>query len=87
MDKYVSVKEASELLSISTSLLWELKQTKELEAGKHWIFATGKRKSNVLWNAEGIRQWQIDKTIYAESPERDKEAAAKIVTYQPLYTK
>ena len=83
MDKYVSVKEASELLSISTSLLWELKQTKELEAGKHWIFATGKRKSNVLWNVVGIRNWQIAKTKESENAP-DDGAAKKIVTYQKM---
>ena len=63
--------------------LWELKQTNELTAGEHWIYATGKRKSNVLWNVVGIRNWQIAKTKESENAP-DDGAAKKIVTYQKM---
>ena len=52
LSEWYGVAKTSEILGISQSLLWELKQTNELTAGEHWIYATGKRKSNVLWNAK-----------------------------------
>ena len=72
-----------EILGISQSLLWELKQTNELTAGEHWIYATGKRKSNVLWNAISIRDWQISKTKESENAP-DEKAAKEIATYAEL---
>ena len=80
MDRYLKSSEASKFLGISSSSLWELKRTKVLEPGKHWIYVTGKSRSNVLFNIDKIRQWQIDITIYIESPERDIKAATKIKT-------
>ena len=80
MDRYLKSSEASKFLGISSSSLWELKRTKVLEAGKHWIYVTGKSRSNVLFNIDKIRQWQIDMTKYIENPERNVEAASKIAT-------
>ena len=81
MDRYLKSSEASKFLGISSSSLWELKNTNVLEAGKHWIYVTGKPRSNVLFNVDTIRQWQIDMTKYIESPERDVNALSKKVTY------
>ena len=78
MDRYLKSAEASKFLGISSSSLWELKSTKVLEAGKHWIYVTGKSKSNVLFNIDKIRQWQIDMTKYIESPERNIKAERQI---------
>ena len=78
MDRYLKSAELSEFLGISSSSLWELKSTKVLEAGKHWIYLTGKPRSNVLFNIDQIRQWQIDMTKYIESPERDIKAEKQI---------
>ena len=64
MDRNLKSWVASKFLGISSSTLWELKRTKVLEPGKHWIYITGKSRSNVLFNADKIRQWQIDITIY-----------------------
>ena len=83
LSEWYGVAKTSEILGISQSLLWELKQTNELTAGEHWIYATGKRKSNVLWNVVGIRNWQIAKTKESENAP-DDGAAKKIVTYQKL---
>ena len=82
MDRYLKSSEASKFLGISSSSLWELKRTKVLEPGKHWIYVTGKTRSNVLFNVDKIRQWQIDMTKYIENPERDKTAATKIKTFE-----
>ena len=82
MDRYLKISEASKFLGISSSSLWELKRTKVLEPGKHWIYVTGKTRSNVLFNVDKIRQWQIDMTKYIESPERDIKTATKIKTFE-----
>ena len=81
MNRYLKSSEAAKFLGISSSSLWELKSTKVLEAGKHWIYVTGKPRSNVLFNVDTIRQWQIDMTKFIESPEIDNEAASNIETY------
>ena len=82
MDRYLKSSEASKFLGISSSSLWELKRTKILEPGKHWIYVTGKTRSKVLFNVDKIRQWQIDMTKYIESPEREIKAATKITTFE-----
>ena len=82
MDRYLKSSEASKFLGISSSSLWELKSTKVLEAGKHWIYVTGKPRSNVLFNVDTIRQWQIEMTKYIECPERDTKTESKIATYE-----
>ena len=69
-------------LSKYLALLLKLKSTKVLEAGKHWIYVTGKPRSNVLFNIDKIRQWQIDMTKYIESPERDIEAETQISNFE-----
>ena len=79
LSEWYGVAKTSEILGISQSLLWELKQTNELTAGEHLIYATGKRKSNVLWNVVGIRNWQIAKTKESENAP-DDGAAKKIVS-------
>ena len=78
MGRYLKSAEVSKFLGISSSSLWELESTKVLEAGKHWIYVTGKPRSNVLFNIDKIRQWQIDMTKYIESPERDIKAEKQI---------
>ena len=82
MDRYLKSSEASKFLGISSSSLWELKRTKVLEPGRHWIYVTGKTRSNVLFNVDKIRQWQIDMTKYIESPERDNNAVTNKTTFE-----
>ena len=82
MDRYLKSAEASKFLGISSLSLWELKSKKVLEAGKHWIYVTGKSRSNVLFNIDKIRQWQIDMTKYIESPERDIKAEKQISNFE-----
>ena len=74
--------QASEMLGISEATLWSLKNTGELQAGKHWLFATGKKASTVLFNVEAIRAWQIEQTKITE--EAPFKAAQGIATYQKM---
>jgi len=81
--EWQGVAKASELIGVSQSLLWELKNSNEFVAGEHWLYITGKPKSNVLWNVKAIRQWQIDKTKESENIP-DDIAAKEIATYSKV---
>ena len=83
LSEWQGVAKASELIGVSQSLLWELKNSNEFVAGEHWLYITGKPKSNVLWNVKAIRQWQINKTKASENIPEDV-AAKKIATYQKM---
>ena len=83
LSEWHGVAKTSELIGVSQSLLWELKNSNEFIAGEHWLYVTGRRKSNVLWNVEAIRQWQIDRTKAAENLS-DEIAAKKIASYQKV---
>ena len=83
LSEWYGVAKTSELIGVSQSLLWELKNSNEFVAGEHWLYITDKPKSNVLWNVKAIRQWQIDKTKESENAP-DDGAAKKIVTYQKM---
>ena len=39
-------------------------------------------RSNVLFNIDKIRQWQIDMTKYIENPERDIEEETQISNFE-----
>ena len=83
LSEWHGVAKTSELIGVSQSLLWELKNSNEFVAGEHWLYITGKPKSNVLWNVRAIRQWQIDKTKESENAPNDV-AAKKIASYQKM---
>ena len=83
LSEWHGVAKTSELIGVSQSLLWELKNSNEFIAGEHWLYITGKPKNNVLWNVKAIRQWQIDKTKESENAP-DDVAAKKIASYQKM---
>ena len=83
LQEWHGVAKTSELIGVSQSLLWELKNSNEFIAGEHWLYITGKPKSNVLWNVKAIRQWQIDKTKASENAPEDT-AAKKIASYSKV---
>ena len=74
--------QASKLLGLSEASLWMLKNTAALEAGKHWLYSTGKKASTVLFNVEEIRNWQIEQTKITE--DAPLTAAQGIATYQKM---
>ena len=55
LSEWQGVAKTSQLMGVSQSLLWELKNSNELVAGEHWLYITGKPKSNVLWNVVAFR--------------------------------
>ena len=80
--KWLGVAQASKVLGISEATLWNLKNTSTFIAGLHWLYVTGKRKSNVTWNVDAIEQWQIEQTI--ETVNAPLIAAKKITSYQKM---
>ena len=82
LSNWLSVSDASDFLGISQATLWNLKNTNTFVAGLHWLYVTGKKKSNVKWNVEAIRKWQIELTIEVENAPLN--AAKKIASYQEL---
>ena len=83
LSEWHGVAKTSKLIGVSQSLLWELKNSNEFVAGEHWLYITGKPKSNVLWNVRAIRQWQIDKTKESENAPDDL-ATKEIASYQEM---
>ena len=82
MSLWFDKSQASKMLGLSEATLWNLKNTAALEAGKHWLYSTGKKASTVLFNVEAIRQWQCEQTKITE--EAPKKAAQGIATYQKM---
>ena len=82
LSSWLGVAQASQVLGISEATLWNLKNTNSFMAGLHWLYVTGKRKSNVKWNVDAIRQWQIEQTIETENA--PLIAAKKIASYQKM---
>ncbi len=79
---WYAFEDASKILGLSKATLWNLKNIGSLEAGKHWLYVTGKKNSNVRFNVEAILQWQIEQTIlHEEAPLR---ASKKIASYQKV---
>ena len=79
---WYAVEDASKILGLSKATLWNLKNIGSLEAGKHWLYVTGKKNSNVRFNVEAILQWQIEQTIlHEEAPLRRSK---KIATFQKV---
>ena len=79
---WYAVEDASKILGLSKATLWNLKNIGSLEAGKHWLYVTGKKNSNVRFNVEAILQWQIEQTIFNE--EAPLRASKKIASYQKV---
>ena len=79
---WYAVEDVSKILGLSKATLWNLKNIGSLEAGKHWLYFTGKKNSNVRFNVEAILQQQLEQTIFNEkAPLR---ASKKIATYQKV---
>ena len=79
---WYAVEDASKILGLSKATLWNLKNIGSLEAGKHWLYVTGKKNSNVRFNVEAIIQWQIEQTIFHE--EAPLRRSKKIATYEKV---
>ena len=77
-----STEETSATLGINRTRLMELKASKELVPGKHWVYLSGKKSGLLGWDLDEMREWQRAKTLLiAEAPAK---AAAEIEDYAPM---
>ena len=62
---WVHEPEASKLLAIKTSTLRNMRRERRLNAGTHWVYATGSIGGPVVYNIPEIRKMQRQRTIEA----------------------
>ena len=63
--EWVHEPEASKLLAIKTSTLRNMRRERRLDAGTHWVYATGSIGGPVVYNIPEIRKMQRQRTIEA----------------------
>ena len=61
--------EASKLLARKTSTLRNMRRERRLDAGKHWVYATGSIVGPVVYCIPAIREMQRQRTIEAVQKE------------------
>ena len=61
--KWVHEPEAAKLLAIKQSTLRAMRRDGRLEAGTHWIYATGKAGGPITYNLPAIRQTLAERTV------------------------
>ena len=67
--EWVHEPEASKLLAIKTSTLINMRRERRLDAGTHWVYATGSIGGPVVYNIPEIRKMQRLRTIEAVQKE------------------
>ena len=55
--------DAADLLHIKTSTLRNMRRERRLDAGTHWVYATGSIGGPVVYNIPEIREMQRQRTI------------------------
>ena len=61
--EWVHEPDAADLLHIKTSTLRNMRTERRLDAGKHWVHATGSIGGPVVYNVPEIRKMQRQRTI------------------------
>ena len=67
--EWVHEPEAAKLLAIKTSTLRNMRRERRLDAGTHWVYATGSIGGPVVYNIPEIREMQRQRTIEAVQKE------------------
>ena len=63
--EWVHEPEAADLLHVKTSTLRNMRRERRLDAGKHWVYATGSIVGPVVYCIPAIREMQLQRTIEA----------------------
>ena len=74
--EWVHEPEAAKLLAIKSSTLRNMRRERRLDAGTHWVYATGSIGGPVVYCIPAIREMQRKRTIEAvqkEDERRDTE--------------
>ena len=67
--------EAAKLLALKPSTLRNMRRERRLDAGTHWVYATGSIGGPVLYCIPAIREMQRRRTIEAVRKEDERRAA------------
>ena len=80
--RYFTTLEILKLTNLSRTILMGLKASGKLKAGKHYVYVTGKPRSNINWDLAAIEKWMLEET--QKSANAHYEAAKKIETYSEM---
>ena len=72
---WVHEPEASDLLHVKTSTLRSMRRERRLDAGTHWVYATGSIGGPVLYCIPAIREMQRQRTKAAVQKEDERREA------------
>ncbi len=67
--------EAAKLLALKPSTLRNMRRERRLDAGTHWVYATGSSGGPVLYCIPAIREMQRRRTVEAVRREDERRAA------------
>ena len=67
--EWVHEPEAADLLHLKTSTLRNMRRERRLDAGTHWVYATGSIGGPVVYCIPAIREMQRQRTIEAVQKE------------------
>ena len=72
---WVHEPEAAELLAVKPSTLRNMRRERRLDAGTHWVYATGSIGGPVVYCIPAIREMQRRRTVEAVRREDERRAA------------
>ena len=72
---WVHEPQAAELLAIKSSTLRNMRRERRLDAGTHWVYATGSVGGPVVYCIPAIREMQRQRTIEAVQKEDERREA------------
>ena len=72
---WVHEPEAADLLHVKTSTLRNMRRERRLDAGTHWVYATGSVGGPVVYCIPAIREMQRQRTIEAVQKEDERREA------------
>ena len=73
--EWVHEPEAADLLHVKTSTLRNMRRERRLDAGTHWVYATGSIGGPVVYCIPAIREMQRQRTIEAVQKEDERREA------------
>ena len=73
--EWVHEPQAAELLAIKPSTLRNMRRERRLDAGTHWVYATGSIGGPVVYCIPAIREMQRRRTVEAVRKEDERRAA------------
>ena len=73
--EWVHELEAADLLHVKQSTLRNMRRERRLDAGTHWVYATGSTGGPVVYCIPAIREMQRQRTIEAVQKEDERRDA------------